>query len=87
MDGDVFRRLAFMEAVSPGSSRGFESRSMLIGIEASFFIFLRIVSGLRKPIDCNRQSLVIVTTLGIDEFTRSVGEVGIGLDVDVEGEI
>ena len=82
MDGDVFRLLAFIDAVSPGSIRGFLSLSTWIGIDASCFMCLSIESGFLKPIDCIRQSRVIVTTLGIDELTRSVGEVGKSTDVD-----
>ena len=86
VEGEVFLLLAFIDAVSPGSIRGFLSRSMWMGTDDNCFMCLRIKSGFLNPIDCIRQSLVIVTTLGIDELTRSVGEVGFDeVDDDIRG--
>jgi hypothetical protein len=72
-EGVVFRREECIVAVSPGSIRGLVSRWMLMGVEARELMCLRMLSGLRKPIDCRKHCRVIVTTRGRAALTLSEG--------------
>ena len=56
--GVVFRRIALMEAVSPGSSLGFRSKVETEKLPSPRDCrFFKSLSGLRKPMDWDKSSL------------------------------